>query len=516
MDRPETDDEELSDEQKIAMATWFLLNSPPGEIHYVAKDLQGVLSNEAIYQAAAHQAFPLYNKEQMLSIEMSDGSGQVLVSQYGEMDLNHFIDLRTAQVATVDHVKQVCTGVRPATDNELPSAYVEEYRAAIDAEVMRYIEEAFPRGHCAVYATTGKDSEVSQSFELTITISSAKLSPKNFCNGRWRSVWKAQLHGELQTVELKGHIKKEAFEKLKYFLSHGPILIVPDLRKPFEVHCDASGDCIGAVLNQEGHAVAFESRRLKDAELHASIYEKEILAVIHALSIWKHYLLGADFVIRTDHQSLRYFLTQRKISEKQIRWANFLSMFHFQILHTSGTKNAVADALFRRPKINAITTIYHEELETLYEKYPLDPDFAQIWNDLQAGQTVAPYSIKDDTLYHRHAICIVAPLRHKVSAHYFEEGNVQLDTGYECKDATILQGPSETALAVATIIQHHESAYLACLEDCYSKLSDNTFKELRRKLPVTRTLFPWGSETNMGFSKSKVVVSSLRSQDSSS
>ncbi|MCO5595405.1 hypothetical protein L7F22_049447 [Adiantum nelumboides] len=74
----------------------------------------------------------------------------------------------------------------------------------------------------------------------------------------------------------------------------------------------------------------------------------------------------------------------------------------------------IADALSRRPKINAITTIYHEELETLYEKYPLDPDFAQIWNDLQAGQTVAPYSIKDDTLYHRHAICIVAPLRYKV------------------------------------------------------------------------------------------------------
>ncbi|MCO5581284.1 hypothetical protein L7F22_035163 [Adiantum nelumboides] len=50
----------------------------------------------------------------------------------------------------------------------------------------------------------------------------------------------------------------------------------------------------------------------------------------------------------------------------------------------------------------------------LYEKYPLDPHFAQIWNNLRAGQTVAPYSIKDDTLYHHHAICIVAPLRHKV------------------------------------------------------------------------------------------------------
>ena len=184
--------------------------------------------------------------------------------------------------------------------------------------------------------------------------------------------------------------QKEAFNKLKHFLSHGPILIVPDLRKPFEVHCDASGQCVGAVLNQEGHAVAYESRKLRDVELHASIYEKELMAVILALSIWKHYLLGADFVIKTDHQSLRYFLTQRKLSEKQMRWANFLSMFHFQILHTYGNTNVVADALSRRPRVNALTTIYHEELESLSELYPQDPDFSEIW-----------YSIGDDTLYHQ-------------------------------------------------------------------------------------------------------------------
>ena len=208
--------------------------------------------------------------------------------------------------------------------------------------------------------------------------------------------------------------QKEAFSKLKYFLSHDPVLIVPDLRKPFEVHCDASGECIGAVLNQEGHAVAYESRKLRDAELHASIYEKELLIVIHALSIWKHYLLGADFVIKTDHQSLRYFLTQRKLSEQQMRWANFLSMFHFQILHTSGNKNVVADALSRRPRVNALTTIYHEELESLSELYPQDPDFAIIWMELKDGFVKPPYSIRDDVLYHQQAICIARPLRQKI------------------------------------------------------------------------------------------------------
>ncbi|KAH7426891.1 hypothetical protein KP509_10G020800 [Ceratopteris richardii] len=191
---------ELSDEQKIALAKWFLLKSPPGEIQYVAKDLQGVLLNDNIYLAAAQAAFPVYNKEQMLS---------VIVCEDEEIDANHFIDLRTAQVATIDHIKQVCTGVRPAANSELPSAYVEEYRAAIDTEVVRYIEEAFPRGHCSVFATNGKDSDENGGFELTVVISSAKLSPKNFCNGRWRSIWKVQLHGDLQTVDLQAHYFEE-------------------------------------------------------------------------------------------------------------------------------------------------------------------------------------------------------------------------------------------------------------------------------------------------------------------
>ena len=58
-------------------------------------------------------------------------------------------------------------------------------------------------------------------------------------------------------------------------------------------------------------------------------------------------------------------------------------MFHFQILHKSGTKNTVVDALSKRPLKNALTTIYREELESLSEMYPHDPDFAMIWKELK-------------------------------------------------------------------------------------------------------------------------------------
>ncbi|MCO5610779.1 hypothetical protein L7F22_065020 [Adiantum nelumboides] len=117
--------------------------------------------------------------------------------------------------------------------------------------------------------------------------------------------------------------RQQAFDTLKQKLISQPVLALPDLSKPFEVQCDACGDCLGAVLLQEGHAIAYESRRLSSDEQILGIYEKELLAVLHALDSWKHYLLGTPFILRTDHQSLKYFMTQTKLSDKQMRWANF-------------------------------------------------------------------------------------------------------------------------------------------------------------------------------------------------
>ena len=74
----------------------------------------------------------------------------------------------------------------------------------------------------------------------------------------------------------------EAFKKLKEKLTSQPVLTLPDLSKPFEVQCDACGDCLGAVLLQEEHAIAYESRRLNTDEKTLGIYKKELLAVLHA------------------------------------------------------------------------------------------------------------------------------------------------------------------------------------------------------------------------------------------
>lgn len=282
-DAPEV---ELSGEQKKEIAKWFLLHSPGGEIQYVAKDVRSVLDDDGAYGEAASEAFPVYNKVQMICLDMPRGMGEVLITSFGELEENQFLDPRTAQVGIVDHVKQVCTDVRPATDEELPSPYIEEFRCALDAEVLKYVGEAYPKGVCSVYSTKGKDVEGPGSdFELAVVIQAARNSPQNFCTGSWRSVWNIEFKDDIQILELRGKMQ--------------------------------------------------------------------------------------------------------------------------------------------------------------------------------------------------------------VGAHYFEEGNVQLDTKHECKDSTIFQSPEDCAISIASIIRHHETEYLGSLEASYTNLPDNTFKDLRRKLPVTRTLFPW-------------------------
>ncbi|KAB1202194.1 F-actin-capping protein subunit alpha [Morella rubra] len=282
---------ELSEKQKKEIAKWFLLNSPA--------DVKAILTDEELYNEAASEAFPVYNKSHMICLEMPGRIGDVLITTFGELKEHEFLDPRTAQVAIVDHIRQVCTGVRHAQDNELPSSYIEEFRCALDAEIVKYVGEAYPKGVCSVYCTNGKDVEgPGADFELVVVISAVRLSPQNFCNGSWRSIWNIDFKDDEQILELRG--------------------------------------------------------------------------------------------------------------------------------------------------------------------------------------------------------------KFQVGAHYFEEGNVQLDAKHECKDTT---SPDDCAITIASIIRHHETEYLQSLEASYSNLPDTTFKDLRRKLPVTRTLFPW--HNTLQFSLTRDITKEL-------
>ncbi|KAL2240754.1 UNVERIFIED_CONTAM: Retrovirus-related Pol polyprotein from transposon gypsy [Sesamum indicum] len=89
-----------------------------------------------------------------------------------------------------------------------------------------------------------------------------------------------------------------------------PVLALPDMSKPFMVETDTSDFGLGGVLMQDGHPVAIESRKLKDVERRYSVHEKELLAVVHCLRLWRHYLLVSPFVVRTDNTTVSDFISQ--------------------------------------------------------------------------------------------------------------------------------------------------------------------------------------------------------------
>jgi hypothetical protein len=99
---------------------------------------------------------------------------------------------------------------------------------------------------------------------------------------------------------------KEVFLTLMKLLTTAPVLAQPNIDKSFDVYCDASGTDIGGVLMQDGRAIAYVSRQLQRHEEHYPTHELELLTIVHALKVWRHYLLDNLVHIYTDHTSLKY------------------------------------------------------------------------------------------------------------------------------------------------------------------------------------------------------------------
>ena len=79
----------------------------------------------------------------------------------------------------------------------------------------------------------------------------------------------------------------------KRLMTTCPVLALPDFTKPFELQCDALGKRIGAILMQDKHLIAYESKKLRGLERSYSIYDKEMLAIMHALARVRQYLVGS-------------------------------------------------------------------------------------------------------------------------------------------------------------------------------------------------------------------------------
>jgi Reverse transcriptase (RNA-dependent DNA polymerase)/RNase H-like domain found in reverse transcriptase/Ty3 transposon capsid-like protein/Integrase zinc binding domain len=141
------------------------------------------------------------------------------------------------------------------------------------------------------------------------------------------------------------------FQDIKSKFLSTVILPHPDPKLPFELAVDASDYALGAILRQRGRPVGFHSRSLRVHELNYSTIEKELLALISALTTWEHFLLSSKFPISvlTDHRNL-LALTKFNISNsRHARWFEFLSRFPMDIKFIPGIRNGQADFLSRPP-----------------------------------------------------------------------------------------------------------------------------------------------------------------------
>ncbi|KAA3470912.1 integrase [Gossypium australe] len=128
--------------------------------------------------------------------------------------------------------------------------------------------------------------------------------------------------------------KQSSFEKLKLVLTQALVLVQPKPGKEFV----------------EGKVVAYTSRQLKQYKGNYPTHDLELATIVFALKIWRHYLYGERCIIYTDHQRLKYLLTQKEMNLRQRRWIELLK--DYSIEYHSGKANVVVDTLSQRSMSN--------------------------------------------------------------------------------------------------------------------------------------------------------------------
>ena len=135
---------------------------------------------------------------------------------------------------------------------------------------------------------------------------------------------------------------------------------------------DTSGHAIEGVLSQEQEEkwklIAFLSRMMQPAEQNYEIYDKELLAIVEALSKWRQYLLDSKkpFEMWTDYENLKYFREPHKLNERQAQWYLKLQDYDFTLKHILGKTNMKVDILSRKDQVN--TKENNKDVQLLKDK----------------------------------------------------------------------------------------------------------------------------------------------------
>ena len=132
------------------------------------------------------------------------------------------------------------------------------------------------------------------------------------------------------------------------------------------------------MLLQDGKHGAYFSEKLSGPSLNYSTYDKELYALVRTLETWQHYLWPKEFVIHSDHESLRHIKSQAKLNRRHAKWVEFIKTFPYDIKHKKGKENVIADALSRRYTMLSQLDFKIFGLETIKDQYVHDADFKDL------------------------------------------------------------------------------------------------------------------------------------------
>jgi hypothetical protein len=127
--------------------------------------------------------------------------------------------------------------------------------------------------------------------------------------------------------------QQDAFETIKKIISKETLLVYPNFNEPFQIHTDASHRQLGAVISQKGMPIAFWSKKPKDAQVHYTTTERELLSIVECLKTFRNILLGHKIEVFTDHKNLTFAQFN---TERVMRWRLIIEEFGPKLIYIKG------------------------------------------------------------------------------------------------------------------------------------------------------------------------------------
>ncbi|KAG9510998.1 F-actin-capping protein subunit alpha [Fragariocoptes setiger] len=189
---------ELTSDEKAAIVSNFIINSPPGEFAEVLEDVREIVNDDQLVDDKVSRVFPTYTKDQLTPAKINGSEYPVILSEYNDLG-TRFADPRSRQSFEYDHISHETKNLQLWE----PDEKAEPWRAALELEWTRYCLEHYPEGASSVFSSFQDDS-----ITLNACIEGHQFQSKKFWNGRWRSIWSLTFKPTAnKKVDLTGVIK---------------------------------------------------------------------------------------------------------------------------------------------------------------------------------------------------------------------------------------------------------------------------------------------------------------------